>query len=96
MARVLRSDQAEADLFDLLVYLRTNSPRAAFKFKADFETKCQVLAQFPMMGRDRDELSTGLRSTVISPYVVYFRPLEDGIEIIRVLHGARDVSGLFE
>lgn len=97
MPRIHRSVQAEADLIAVLKYMRKNSPRAADRFEADFETKCQVLAQFPMMGRTRDELLPGMRSTIVSSYVVYYRPLEeDGIELIRVLHGARDISGLFE
>ena len=48
------------------------------------------------MGRDRGELAPELRSSLVKPYVLYYRPLDDGIEIIRVIHGSRDLSGLFE
>jgi toxin ParE1/3/4 len=48
------------------------------------------------MGQSRDELRPGLRCFVVSPYVVFYRPIEDTIEVLRVLHGARDISSLIE
>jgi len=29
-------------------------------------------------------------------HLVFYRPVEDGIEILRVIHGARDIEALFE
>lgn len=68
----------------------------ADRFESDFEGKCRMLAQFPLMGRDRGDLAPQLRSTLVKPYVLLYRPLEDGIEIIRVIHGARDISSLLD
>jgi toxin ParE1/3/4 len=48
------------------------------------------------MGRSREELAAGLRSIVLKPYVVFYRPLDDGIELIRILHGKRDVPDEFD
>lgn len=44
------------------------------------------------MGRLRGELATGLRSFPVGRYVIFYRALSNGIEIVRVLHGARDLS----
>jgi toxin ParE1/3/4 len=48
------------------------------------------------MGRDRSDLAPKLRSSLVNPYVLFYLPLEDGIVIIRVIHGARDLPSLFE
>ena len=48
------------------------------------------------MGRRRDELSPGLRSVVMGSYLIFYRPLEDGIRLMRVFHGARDLPSLFD
>jgi toxin ParE1/3/4 len=29
-------------------------------------------------------------------YLIFYRPIPDGIEVIRVLHGARDIDTIFE
>jgi toxin ParE1/3/4 len=44
------------------------------------------------MGRARTELAANLRSFVVLPFVVFYRPCEDTIEVIRVLHGSRDID----
>jgi toxin ParE1/3/4 len=44
------------------------------------------------MGRARPELSAGLRSWPVGRYLVFYEPREDGINDVRVLHGARDAT----
>ncbi len=44
------------------------------------------------MGRPRPELTAKYRSFPFGKYCFYFRPLEDGIEVLRVLHSARDIG----
>jgi toxin ParE1/3/4 len=48
------------------------------------------------MGRVRDELVPSLRSFPVGKYVIFYRPIENGIEIARILHGARDLPSIFE
>jgi toxin ParE1/3/4 len=48
------------------------------------------------MGREREELSARLRSFAVGNYVIFYRPAKDGIEVVRILHGARDFPPLFE
>ena len=55
----------------------------------------RVLATQPMMGRAHDELAPGVRSFQFGRYVVFYVPLHDGIDVVRVLHGARDIDAVF-
>ena len=55
----------------------------------------RVMATQPMMGRARDELALGVRSFPFGRYVVFYVPLDDGIDVVRVLHGARDIDAVF-
>ena len=50
----------------------------------------------PLIGRDRPELSPGLRSFVVGRHVIFYRRFGNGVEIVRVLDGARDLPPLFE
>jgi toxin ParE1/3/4 len=48
-----------------------------------------------MMGRSRDELLPGLRSFPFGRYILFYLPLTDGVDLIRVLHSARDIDAVF-
>jgi len=43
----------------------------------------------------RDELAADLRSFPVGRYVIYYRSLPNGVEIVRVLHSARDLNADF-
>ncbi|OWY66762.1 plasmid stabilization protein [cyanobacterium TDX16] len=58
--------------------------------------KCITLANFPNMGRRRDELAPGLRSFPVDAYLIFYRLVENGIEVERVVSGYRDLDTLFE
>ena len=60
------------------------------------DTKLHLLAPQPLMGRSRDELSPGVRSLPFGRYVILYLPLADGIDVVRVLHSARDIEAIFE
>ena len=47
------------------------------------------------MGRSRSELLPGLRSFTFSGYIIFYRLIAEGIEIVRVIKGSRDVEALF-
>lgn len=53
--------------------------------------RTRMLAQFPLTGRARDDIRPGLRSSAVKPYVILFRPAGDTVQILRILHGARDI-----
>jgi toxin ParE1/3/4 len=47
------------------------------------------------MGRARDNLASNLRSFPVKKFVIFYRPVDDTIEIMRVLYGARDIEAIF-
>ena len=57
---------------------------------------CQgTLANNPRIGRRREEVAPALRSFPFQDYSILYRPIDDGVEIVRVLHGSRDIERLF-
>ena len=87
---------ATQDLNDIHDYLAEKSPKAAERFIEQIEKRCLRIAEMPGIGRSRDELAAGLRSVPEGSYVIFYQPLEEGVMIVRVLHGARDIEGLFD
>jgi plasmid stabilization system protein ParE len=55
-----------------------------------------ALASFPGMGRRYDDLNPGLRGLPLEGYIILYRILEDGIEIVRVANGRQDLRSLFD
>lgn len=96
MSRILRRASARLDVADIWLYLRDRSPGAADRFLEDLDAVLQTLATNPYLGRVRPELADQLRSFVVGAYVAYYLPLEDGIELVRVLHASRDVRSEFD
>jgi toxin ParE1/3/4 len=83
-------------LDEIWFYIAQDNPDAADKFIRALASKFPVLASMPDLGRRREELSPRLRSLPFGHYVIFYRPMENRIEIVRVLHGARDLPPLFE
>jgi toxin ParE1/3/4 len=54
-----------------------------------------MLAQFPEMGKSRNDLAKGLRSFSVKPYVIFYKHMEDYIEIVRILHQSRNIEDQF-
>lgn len=90
------TEQAEADLDELWAYIAARRPDAADRMVDAILESSRSHARFPGMGLLREDVRPGLRCFVVSPYVIYYRPVEDTIEILRILHGARDVRRLID
>lgn len=95
MPRVLRKPEADGDLLDIWVRLAMHSPAAADRVSDQLDRKFQILAEWPQLGPLREGLSDGLRMFPTDDYLIFYRPIEGGVEIIRVLHAARDIPSLF-
>jgi len=92
MLPVLRTERAECDLADILDYLDQHSPPAAERFATAVDQRCAQLGQLPGIGRPREEIAPGLRSIVIERYVLFYRVTTHAVEVLRILHGARDLD----
>lgn len=95
MKRAIFSPAAEADLEAIYDYIAADNLAAATKLVARLEALATRLAETSGMGRARADLLPDLRSFPLGSYVLFYRSTENGIEIARVLHGARDVTIIF-
>jgi toxin ParE1/3/4 len=96
MGKVFWSRRSRSDLVDILLYIRRDNHSAARRFYLQLTLMLQHLADHPMMGASRPELGRDLRSLPHGNYLVFYRPRKDGIELARVLHGARDLRRIFK
>jgi len=92
--RVMRTDQAEADLVEIFAYIAEDNPIAAEQLLRAIGAKCDLLAESPDMGRMRPEVQSTVRSFPISNYVIFYQQQDDGILVLRVLHAARDINAI--
>ena len=87
---------AATDLIDIWSYIADDSESNADSFINDLSEALHFLAERPGIGRQREELGTAIRSFPFRRYVIFFRETMDAVEIVRVLHGARDAENLLE
>ncbi len=95
MAEVLRSNLAELDLMEIWAHIAEDSVGAADRFLDLLDQKCKTLAEAPRIGRLREDLAPDLRSLPVKRYIIFYRPMEDGIEVVRVLNAYRDIKRMF-
>ena len=96
MARIVFAPAAAADLTEIYDFIAADNRAAALALIDRLEHQAATLAAQPGIGRARPELWPDLRSFAVGKYVIFYRPHEDGIEIVRVLHGMRDIVRIFE
>jgi toxin ParE1/3/4 len=95
MSRVQYTTQAQEDIVEIAFYIAQDNAEAADRLMGKILRACDRLGASPRAGRAREELAPGLRSFPVGKYLIFYRPIPGGIEVIRVLHGARDIPSLF-
>lgn len=95
MSSYFLSPQAAKDLTEINNYLFADNQDAADAFIDTIAQKFELLAKFPKMGRMRNELASSLRSFPFQVYLIFYREVEEGIEIVRIASGYRDLEALF-
>jgi toxin ParE1/3/4 len=91
MPRVLRTPEALTDLRAIVSYIAQDNSSAASKWLEEIEYLFAILATQPKIGeRVRTKRLGRVRRVSRQQYVVYYKSLSDGVEILRVIHGARD------
>ena len=96
---VTKKPRAKADLLEHYVYIGEENLDAAEQFLDATEAAFAKLAAMPRMGRRWRSEDPRLDAMRVWPipgwkYLVFCRPVEQGIDVVRVLHGAQDVSTL--
>jgi toxin ParE1/3/4 len=95
LARFTRTAQAEEDLIDIWTYVAKDNLAAADRVLDRIDEVCGLVAANPASGPSRPDLAEGLRYFVAGGYLVIYREAPGGVEIVRVVHGARHLSDLF-
>jgi toxin ParE1/3/4 len=93
-ARLRRTAQAEEDLIDIWSYIAQINPLAADRLLDALDRKCQALAHNPQMGMARNDIATGVRHFPVGNYLILYRKLSDGIEVVRYVDGRRRLQDL--
>jgi toxin ParE1/3/4 len=99
MRQLRFTDDADRNLTEIAVYIatETGSREIAIGFTERLRAKCRHLVSLPgILGTARPDLREDMRSTPCQGYVIFFRYRGDGIEIVNILHGNRDVIRYFE
>lgn len=84
--------RAQADLEAILAYIVERNPPAARRLIERFTMQWELLATQPRSGAERDDVLPGIRHKVSGQYITFYRTEGDGILILRVLHGKRDLT----
>lgn len=92
MAVIALQPRAKADLSEIWEFIADDSDDQADAFIDLIDQKFQLLAQQAGLGRRWDELAEGLRSFPVGRYVISYLLIPGGAQIVRVLHGARDIE----
>src|SRR5688572_13683408 len=102
-ARVVVRDEARSDVFQIAAHIADRDLAAGLRFLDAAEQTFGRLAEWPRSGTRRRSNNSALKHMRSLPlpgrfknYVAFYLPLADGVEIVRVLHGARDVRRIFE
>ncbi|TMJ03450.1 MAG: type II toxin-antitoxin system RelE/ParE family toxin [Alphaproteobacteria bacterium] len=86
---------AEADLEGIGDWIAQDNPLRAAAFVAELRDACSTLAQLPegyaLIPRYE---RTGVHRRVYGNYLIFHRISDDGIEVLHVLHGARDYEAI--
>ena len=81
-------------MLDIWVWIARDNPGAADRVTDRLEQRAAMLAEHPQMGVARPEIGEDARSLVVDRRLILYRQDEDGIQIVRIVDGARDLSKL--
>lgn len=95
-SRVEITELARIDLKEIWSYIAEYSYDAANHAIEELSEKFRLLAENPSIGKNHSQLMVDIRSFPYKKYVIYYFPIENGVEIYRVIHGARNAENLFE
>ncbi len=96
--RIVRRDLVREDLISHFVYIAQDNLDAADRFLEHTESAFLRLADLPFIGASRMDdfpFLPDLRTWPVpgfENYLIFYRPIDEGIEVFRVLHGARDLG----
>ncbi|MBY0112659.1 MAG: type II toxin-antitoxin system RelE/ParE family toxin [Phycisphaerales bacterium] len=95
MSRFLLTPVAVSDLREIAGFVAEDSPANAVKLLQALEDAMHILAKRPRLGHRRDDLADeSLRVFVVHSIALIYRPETRPLQIVRVLHGGRDIGAI--
>jgi plasmid stabilization system protein ParE len=97
--RLVFTHAAQTNLLEIAEYIENASGNLATaeRFTNELVARCEHLAELPgILGRPRPELLPNLRSTPHGNYVIFFRYVDDALEVVNILEGHRDIATHFK
>ncbi|HYN00308.1 MAG TPA: type II toxin-antitoxin system RelE/ParE family toxin [Aestuariivirgaceae bacterium] len=95
--RVVFTEAAESELEAVSDWIATDNPERAITFVAEIAERCHSLADspeaFPIVPRYK---RAGVRRLVFRDYLIFYRISRDRVEILHILHGARDYEAILD
>jgi toxin ParE1/3/4 len=96
MKSIRFSTEANHDIEEVSNYIFDLNPVAAHHFLDALDETCELLSEHPLIGRLRPALGENLRSFPVGNFLVFYTPASDGIDVVRVVYGGRDLPGIFQ
>ncbi|MBI2432359.1 MAG: type II toxin-antitoxin system RelE/ParE family toxin [Candidatus Hydrogenedentes bacterium] len=93
---IVLSEEAKEDIFSLWQYINEDNPAAASTLVAKIFEAFDLLSDFPLSGRACPEFTSDIRVRFVKKYAILHRLSEESLEIIRVLHTARDIRNIVD
>ena len=100
--RVFLERLAEHDLEEHVDYIAADNPSAAARFIESVETAFDQLANMPRTGVSREYRNPKLKGIRLWPipsfemFLIFYRVSGEDIQVLRVLHGARDIPSVLK
>lgn len=101
-AALLWTPQAQEDLMDIYIEIGHDNPDAAERMYTTLEKRVQMLQRSPRIGVRRPEIAPSARMLIEGSYLILYETHPDSdeakieaVEIVRIVHGHRDLSRLF-
>ncbi|MGH7037767.1 MAG: type II toxin-antitoxin system RelE/ParE family toxin [Stellaceae bacterium] len=92
MGEIRHTFRARRDLIDLWLLIHEANPAAADRHLQRIEARIEILKHFPEAGQRRRDIAPDARVLVEPPYLILYRLIPGGVQIVRVLHGAKRIS----
>lgn len=89
-----RSELANCEIGDMWFGIAIHNPDTASRIVQRIDAQIRLLSEFPELGPERPEVAPGMRVLVEGNYLILYRVTEETVEIVRIVHGARDLAAL--
>ena len=90
------SPKAQEEVSDIEDFISRENPVRALTYVRELRTKIAKVAESPYLYRERPELRPGLRAARFGNYLIFFRIVDNVVEVVRIRHGATDFGRIFQ